>query len=292
MTHPTILVTSAAGKNAAFDAGQLVWKGCPVRALLRRIDERSEGLAALGAEVVRGDLLDIESLRSALGGVKRAYFVYPPSDRLLEATVNFARAASEEGLEAVVNMSQIIAREGHPSPLTRQHWLAERVLDWAPVGAVHVRPTFFAEMPFMLNGTSIASEGTIHQAHGEGRHAPVTSEDIARVIVAVLEDPRPHIGKTYDVTGPEAMTQDDIAAVFARVLGRPVAYVDTPVEEWKRAMADAGLPPFVVEHLGRAAEDHAEGRFDKVTDVVRDLTGKPPRAFEDFVRENIGQLMA
>ena len=292
MTNPTILVTGATGKTGAAVVAQLIDKGFPVRALVRRADERSARLAALGATVVVGDLLDIESLRSALAGAKRAYFVYPPADRLLEATTNFAVAAKEAGVEAVANMSQIIARAGHPSPLSRQHWLAERVLDWAEVGAVHVRPTFFAEMPLLLNAETIASEGRIYQPHGDGRHAPVAAGDIARVVVAVLADPEPHRGKTYVVTGPEAMSQGDIAAVFARVLGKPVEYVDAPLEDWRRAMANAGLPAFVVEHLSRMSVDHKNGLFDAVTDVVAEVGGRPAQPFEGFVRENVGRLAA
>ena len=95
MTNPTILVTGAAGKTGAAVIAQLIDKGFPLRALVRRADERSAHLAALGAEVVVGDLLDIESLRSALEGAKRAYFVYPPADRLLEATTKAQSRALE-----------------------------------------------------------------------------------------------------------------------------------------------------------------------------------------------------
>ncbi len=290
MTKPTILVTGATGKTGALVVDQLLAKGNAVRALVRRRDQRSERLASAGADAVVGDLLDIASLRPVMQGIDRAYFVYPPADRLLEATANFAQVAREVGIGAVVNISQIVAREGHPSPLTRQHWLAERVLDWAQVGAVHLRPTFFAEMPFILNGRTIAADGTIYQPHGEGRHAPVASEDIARVVVAVLANPAPHAGKTYVVTGPTAMSQRDIAATFGKVLSKPVEYVDLPTAQWQEAMAEAGLPPFVIEHLSRVAEDHRNGVFDKVTDVVQQITGEPPRSFEAFVRDNAQAL--
>lgn len=290
MSKPTILVTAATGKTGSLVVEKLIAKDFPVRALVRRRDDRSARLESLGAEVVPGDLLDIESLRIAVEGVKRAYFVYPPADRLLEATTNFAHVARERGLESVVNMSQIIARAGHPSPLSREHWLAERVLDWADVGVTHIRPTFFAEMPFMLNRATIAAEGRIYQAHGDGRHAPVASEDIARVVVALLENPQPHRGKTYVLTGPEAMTQHDIASAFAKVLGKPVDYVEIPSDDWKAAVTAAGLPAFVANHLGHLTKDYKDGRFDRVTDAVFEITGTPPRSFAAFVRENVGAL--
>ena len=292
MTNPTILVTAATGKTGAAVVEQLAARDLPVRALARRSDQRSERLAALGAEVIVGDLLDIDSLRAALDGVKRAYFVYPPAAGLLEATANLAVAGEEAGLEALVNMSQIIARAGHPSPLSRQHWLAERVLDRAAFGVVHIRPSFFAEMPFMLNGGTIAAEGRIYQAHGDGRHAPVAAGDIARAVVAILAAPEAHLGKTYVLTGPKALTQHDIARTFATVLGKPVEYVDVAVDDWKRAMAETGLPPFVVGHLGCTADDHRAGRFDMVTDAVREITGTAAQGFEDYVREKRDQLAA
>ena len=77
--------------------------------------------------------------------VARAYFTYPLAERLLEATTIFAAAAKEAGVEAIVNMSQITARDDHPSPAARQHWLAERVLDWSGIGVTHLRPPFFLE---------------------------------------------------------------------------------------------------------------------------------------------------
>ena len=147
-------------------------------------------------------------------------------------------------------------------------------------------------MPFVTNAKTIVAEGKIYQAHGNGRHAPVAAQDIARVVVALLGNPEPHSGETYVVTGPEALSQHDIAAVFAKALGKPVEYVELPVEEWQQAAAAAGLPAFVVKHLGHAADDHRAGRFDQVTDTVREITGKPAQSFEDFVRANLAALAA
>jgi len=287
MTDQKILVTAAAGKTGSYVVKQLLERGFPVRAMVRRSNEKSDQLASLGAEVLVGDFLDLQSLRGALTGIKRAYFCYPPTDRLLEATANFVLVAREMGLESVVNMSQIIAREGHPSPLTRQHWLAECVLDMAGVGAAHIRPTLFAEMAQMLGAQSIANEGKLYLSHGDKKHAPVAAEDIACVVVGVLINPKPHIGKTYTVTGPKSLSQGEIAEVIGKVLRKPVEYVDIPLEHWQQAMADGGHSSFLIEHLSRVAEDYKKGLFDGVTDVVLKVGGRTPQTFEDFVRENI-----
>lgn len=286
MTTPTILVTGAGGKTGSYVVKQLIEDDFPVRAFVRRRDEKAERLTSQGADVVVGDFLDIESLRPAMAGIQRAYFCYPPADRLLEATTNFAAVGKEVGLEAVVNMSQIIAREGHPSPLTHQHWLGEKVLEWADVGVTHIRPTLFAEMTLILSGKTIASDGKILLPYGSGKHAPVAAEDIARVVVGALKNPGPHAGKVYTVTGRKDMSQSEIASVFSTILAKPVEYVDIPLESWQKVMADLGHAPFLIEHLSRVSEDYKNGLFAEVTDVVREVGGRQPQPIEDFISAN------
>ena len=132
MSKPLILATGATGKTGAQVVDQLLKRGFPVRALARRRDERTSRLEKLGAEVVLGDFLDLQSIRNAIEGVKRVYFCYPPQgDKLLEATTNVAVAAKNAGVEALVNLSQITAREDSQSPLARHHWLSENIFDWS-----------------------------------------------------------------------------------------------------------------------------------------------------------------
>ena len=286
MTTPKILVTGAGGKTASYVVEQLIEEGFPVRALVRRLDERSDRLTSLGAEVIVGDFLDIESLRSAMAGIKRAYFCYPPADRLLEATTNFAIVAKEVDLEALVNMSQFEVRDAHQSHLANQHWLGERVLEWSGLNVTHIRPTFFAEMSLILNAKTIASEGKMYLPYGDGKHAPVSAEDIARVVVGVLTNPGPHTGEIYKVTGPEDLSIAEIAEIFNTALGKPVEYVDIPLEVWQKALADLGLSPFLIQHLGHMAEDHKNGFFAGVTNVVQNVGGRQPQSLEDFIRAN------
>ncbi len=207
MSKSLILVTGATGKTGSAVVRQLLERAYPVRATVRKRDERAEELESLGAEVVVADFHDLRSMRDAMEGVKRAYFVYPPQgDRLIEATTIAATAAWDAGVQGFVNMSQISAREDSESPLARHHWLSEGILDWADVGAIHIRPTFFAEMLPILGAQTIATEGKLYLPYGDEQHAPVTAADIARVIVEILDDPAPHTGARYVLTGPRNMT--------------------------------------------------------------------------------------
>src|SRR5215831_15972049 len=124
MSHP-ILVTGAAGgaqgSTGRVVASLLVERGIPVRALVHKLDARSDELRQKGAEVVEGDLLDPASVQAAMHNVKRAYFTYPVADGLLEAATIFAAAARAEGLELVVNNSQFQGIPGDPAFRDLEH---------------------------------------------------------------------------------------------------------------------------------------------------------------------------
>lgn len=286
MSKPLILVTGATGKTGVNVVEQLTQRGFPVRALARSRDDRSQRLERLGAEVVFGDFLDLQSIRSAMKGASRAFFCYPPQgDRLVEATTNVAVAARDEGVEALVNLSQISARQDSQSPLARHHWLSENIFDWADIGAVHLRATFFAEMLYILGGQTIALEGKLYLPYGTERHAPVAAADIARVAVGILADPTMHVGERYVVTGPKNMTIAEMAKVLSSELGRPIEYVDLPNEAWGQVLSEqVRLPAFLVAHLKAVAEDHKNGVFSAQTDVVERIGGQPSQSLEDFVR--------
>jgi uncharacterized protein YbjT (DUF2867 family) len=289
-TSPRFLIVGAAGQHGAtgnYAARQLLAMGLPVRAFVRRADDRADRLKALGAEIAVGDIRDFDVVCAALDGVQRAYFTYPIADGLLEATATFATAAKEAGLESVVNMSQITARPDHPSPAARQHWLAERLLDWSGIGVTHLRPPFFLENLLSFTTSSIRSEGKIYLPYGHGRHAPVAGEDLGRVAVGILTDPVAHLGKTYVPTGPVSLSMAEMATVFTGVLGHPVEYVDIPVERWQHMLGHVGgMSPHLIEHLSRVAEAHQRGEFDALTDVVETIGGAPPKPLEAFIREN------
>ena len=140
-----ILVTGATGETGRYTTDLLISQGFEIRALVHKVDERSEKLRARGAEVIVGDLLDFEAVHHVTRGVDAAYFVYPIRPGLIDATAYFAQASKEAGLNGVVNMSQISARENSKSHAARDHWIAERVFDWSGVPTVHIRPTFFAQ---------------------------------------------------------------------------------------------------------------------------------------------------
>ncbi len=284
MASTNILVTGATGKTGAPVVDMLMQRGLAVRAMVHQLDDRSHQLHTRGAELVVADFLDLASMREAMKGVSRVYFGYPPLDGLIRATAHLAVAARDAGVEALVNMSQISAREGARSPLAHDHWLSEQLLDWAGIGAVHIRPTFFAEDLYLFTNGSIGREGKMRLPFGNGKHAPVSAEDIARVVVGILSDPQPHVGNHYVVTGPRTMSLAQIAETVGDTLGKPVDYVNVPIDAWREAlMENAGFPGYLATHLAAVAQDHQDGVFSAETDIVERIGGQPPQSVEAFV---------
>ena len=276
------LVTGAAGKTGGATTELLLARGHRVRAMVRREDERSHALAAAGAEVVQADFLDLDGVTTALRGVSGAYFCYPIREGLLEATVNFAQAATENGVRSIVDMSQISARREARSNAARQHWLAERVLERTGLLTTHLRPTFFAE--WLTTWWELRDgEGLLRLPFGEGRHAPIASADQAHVIAAVLTDPEPHDGAAYTLHGPVELNHHEIAGIMAATLGIPVRYEPISVEEFSEAMTARGLPAHLVQHLGNVAVDYRNGVFAGTNDVVERVGGRTPQSVEQFV---------
>ncbi|WP_166555004.1 NmrA family NAD(P)-binding protein [Mycolicibacterium sp. CBMA 226] len=284
------LIVGAGGSHGATGnhvARQLLARGLHVRAFVRKVDARAEQLKALGAELAVGDLHDFSDVQTALDGVQHAYFTYPLADGLLLATANFAVVGTRTGLQSIVNMSQITARPDHGSPAARQHWLAERVFDWSGIGVTHLRPPFFLENLFNVAAPTVGTEAKMYLPYGQGRHAPISGVDIARVAVGILTDPSPHHGKTYVPTGPAALTMTEQAGVFSRVLDRGVEYVDIPVERWRQILSTIPvMSPYLIEHLSHVAVSHQNGEFDVVTEVVETIGGTPPQSIEAFIRDH------
>ncbi|MET8409773.1 NmrA family NAD(P)-binding protein [Streptomyces sp. NPDC005195] len=263
----------------------------PVRFLVRREDERAAELRALGAEVVIGDLTRPETVAAALRGVTRMYFAMRVSpDHLLAATVVASVAREYGGLDALVDLSQMTvsqmtATSTEESHQQRLHWLAEQVLDWSGLPVVHIRPTVFLDTPLftMMAARSIQANGTIALPFGTGRTSPVAVDDVARVVATVLRDPAPHIGRVHELTGPRSVDMTELAAEFSRALGRPVSYVDLPLDRWKAQLPKLGMPPHLEQHVATMAQLHRDGRYDRTTDGVERVTGAPARSIEEFV---------
>lgn len=299
MTDRMVLVTAAAGgtqgQTGRHVTEMLLAKGVPVRAFVRRLDERSDRLRALGAEPFVGDFLDIQSVQRALKDVSGIYFAYPVQDGLLDATAIMAVAAREEGIARLVDLVMLRSSPDAPTPRMRQNYLSEQVFEWAGIGAVHVRAAVFYENLRSLVRLDLANQGAIRLPWSrESTVIPlVAAEDVAHVATALLTSPAVPAGGAYPLIGT-VLSLRDIIATFSRVLGRDIQYEEISDDEWRRDALARGYDPHAVEHLShlwrslRSASSQS-GRFE-LTDTIEKLGGVRSKSFEEFVREERSAL--
>lgn len=286
-----ILVTGAAGQVGGVGrtvTRLLLGRGLPVRAMVRREDDRSAALRAAGAEVVVGDLLEPADVHRIVTGCRRIYFGMSVSAGYLEATVTMAVVARELGVNALVNISQMTVsqmsiRNTTPSPQQRQHWLSEQALAWSGLPVVTIRPTMFLESFLPLTATSVRDRQRIELAFGRGKTNPVAATDVAQVVATVLADPVPHLGRGYELTGPRSQDMHAVAREFSDALNREITYADVPAQDWERELKQLGLPEHLTRHLVTMGELHRAGRYDRLADGVERVTGRPATSVREFV---------
>jgi len=288
MSDRKIFVAGATGDTGGAVTEALLAVGENVRTLVRKKDHRSERLESLGVEVLVGNLSNLDDVSHALEGVFSAYFVYPIESGGVQATAYFAQAARETGVSAIVNMSQISARRDATSHAARDHWISERVFDWSGTPVTHIRPTFFAQwLTYPGQVANIKKDGVLRLPFGEGRHAPIATEDQGRVIATILRDPAPHAGKVYPLYGPVEMNHHEIAREMSKALGFEVTYQPIDLDMFrKRLESDSKFSDAFSQHLLSVAVDYQNGIFSGTNSVVEDLTGTPPLTVEAFIRKH------
>jgi uncharacterized protein YbjT (DUF2867 family) len=292
------LITGAGGGIGSVSRGVvdlLLDGGQQVRAMVHHDDDRADGLREFGAEVVVGDLTNPQDVATAMTGVDRMFFNMSVSPDYLTATSIVCAVAREAAsIEVLVNMSQMTVSQmtltsTSESKQHRLHWLAEHIINWSGVPVVHVRPTVFMENPLltMLAATSIRERGVLVLPFGTGSTSPIAAADVARVVAAMLRDPAGRIGDVYELTGPEVLDINGIAEQYARALDRPVTAQDIALDDWrKQVLEPIGLPPHVAQHIATMARLHREGRYNRSTDDVAQITGTPAQTVEQYVAEH------
>ncbi|MCP4384602.1 MAG: NmrA family NAD(P)-binding protein [Hyphomicrobiales bacterium] len=295
-SRPKILVTSAAGKTGLPTTLQLLEKGYPVRAFVRRRDHRSEALKRSGAEIFVGNQYAVTDMRAAMAGVRRAYHCAPTAPNGLHFSAVFCAAAAEVvGFEHVVSLGQWLSSADHPSLFTREVYLSDLLLRMRPEMTVTtVNPGWFADNYLMVLDMA-AQLGVLAMPLGDGsvqKNAPPSNGDIASVTVGALIDPDKHAGRTYRPTGPALMSPDDIATAIGDALGRRVTYRDISERMFLKALKAVPPPNFseaAVTQLRIYAEEYRRGAFavNAPTDVVLTVGGRPPERFEDIVRRAV-----
>lgn len=278
-----ILVTGATGSNGSEILKLLAAHGVGARAMVRD-GSRASGLAELpGIEIVIGDFGDPPSLDRALQGVDRAFLLTNSTERAEAQQLGFVAAAMRSGVRHIVKLSQFGSDEVSPVRFLRYHAAVERAIRDSGLAYTFLRPNLF--MQGLLGfAPSIKAQSRFYAAIGDAKVSVVDVRDIAAAAVGALTGDG-HEGKTYTLTGPEALSHDEIAAHLSVALGRTIAFVSVPPQAMREALGQMHMPPWQADGLIEDYAHYDRGEAAAVATGVRDATGTEPRAFATFARD-------
>ena len=288
--NKSVLISGANGDTGRAAVRESIALGLDVRAMAHKKDARSEPLEKLGAEIVVGDLLEINTVRAAMNGVDAAYLVWPVQPGLIHATVNFAQAAKETGVKTIINLSQRSADRESKSDACRDSFIAEQVLNWSGVPVIHLRPTYFLEWLLYPWQLPYLQQGVLRIPAGRGRHSPIAADDQGRAIAALLKSPERHIGATIPLSGPVEMDHEQMAAELTQALGRKITFQNPPIDEYCASLETMGVPPYVVQHLRGAMADYQKGHMSGADNNVEELTGRRSMTVAEFAHAHADAL--
>jgi uncharacterized protein YbjT (DUF2867 family) len=279
-----LLVTGATGLNGSELIHRLSARGVAVRALVRD-PAKAAAIAALpNVEIVQGDMARPNTLTAALSGVDRAMLISSSDPMMLDVQTNFIEAAGKAGVKHIVKLSGIMPELDSAFRFARMHGEIEKRLEASGMAFTHLRagefmPAYFRQAP------NIAAKGAMFLPMEEARIASIDVGDIAEIAAKVLTSPG-HEGKTYPLTGPEALTMTEVAAKLSAATGKPIRYVNVPPEAARQAQLAAGMPPYLADALFELFAERRNGKEAKVWPDAGILLGRPPTSFDDFARRN------
>lgn len=267
-----VLVTGGTGKTGALVVRQLAARG-----LKPRIGSRHPS----GPSHARFDWADPASFAPALEGVQAAYLV-APTDRTdhLAAMKPLLELAVRELPGRLVLLSASSLERGGPLMGEVHAWLADHAPLWSAL-----RPSWFMQNFITERLPAIVNEGQITSATGDGRVPFIDAGDIAAVAAELLARPDIASGE-HVLTGPEALTYDQVAAMISEVAGHQVHHRSLAPEELAQIYVGIGLPPDYAPVLAGMDEAISRGSEDRLTDEVFRLTGRQPRSFRSFLEEH------
>lgn len=283
MTAGKILVTGATGTVGSAVVSELVKAGADVRALVRN-PAKAEGMRKAGVDVVEGDLDRPDTLAPALSGVSRVFLLTVPGPQMLaqeQAMIEAILSAEPEPL--VVKLSALGASTEASFRFGKLHGDAEQLIVRAGIPFTFLRPTGFMQNLYGSVG-SIKEQGALFAPFGDARVSYIDVRDIAAVAAKVLLDDG-HESKTYELTGPEALSYADLARILSEQSGITIRYVDVPPGAARAGMLQAGMSEWLADGLLELFAVYRQGGAESVSPAVENVTGRPPRSFELFAAE-------
>jgi uncharacterized protein YbjT (DUF2867 family) len=276
-----ILVTGATGNNGVELIKLLSKTAVNIRGMARKRPTTQTTMPEV--EFVVADFDDSTSIRRALEGAEQAFLVTSSSERVEEQQLRFIELARESGVRNVVYLSQLHAAKDSPVRFLRYHAVVEDALSSSGMMFTNLRPNLYMQ-GLLAFRSSIASDGRFFAPIGNARVSIVDVRDIATVAAAALTK-SDHTGKTYDITGPEALTHAEMASQLSAALGKQVTFVDIPEQAMRDALLGFGFPEWQADGLIEDYAHYRRGEATAISPSVQEVTGRPPRSFASFAND-------
>jgi uncharacterized protein YbjT (DUF2867 family) len=283
-----ILVTGATGKNGKEVIRQLAALGQRVRALVRN-PARAANLAGPNVELAEGDFDRPETLAKAVQGVEQAFLLTPVAEHSVQWQRAFIRAALRARVKHVVKFSGMGASARSESELLRQHAETDELLRGSGLPFTILQPNSFYQN-ILSSADTIKAQGKFYWPLKRAKQSIVDVRDINAVAAKVFTSPG-HEGKTYVITGPEALTFDEVAEKLSSIIGRKIDYVDVLLAAAADGMRKSGMPEWDVRAVSELLGYFASGAAASVTDTVPRLLGRPAISFEQFAKDHRSALV-
>jgi len=274
-----VLVTGATGNTGSLLVPALLRAGVDVRILVRD-EAKAKPLKDLGAEVVLGDLDKPETILPAVKNVDKIYLLTWNGETQLQQAINVIDAAKKSGNPHIVRHSMWGSEN---SRIIKQGYKIEEILKESGLPWTILKPTFYMQNTMMAAQT-ISSDGVIYWDMKDGKLGMIDVRDIADAAFAVITG-KGHEGKEYILTGPEAISFNDVAKIFSNVLDTEIKYVSVPGEAALQSMVGMGLPEWIAKGYVELSEGFSENFANSTTRNVEILTGHPSRSFEQFASD-------
>jgi uncharacterized protein YbjT (DUF2867 family) len=278
-----ILITGATGNNGRELIRELTAMGQRVRALVRKPGEAAR-LEGSSVEVVAGDFDLPETLESALQGVEKAFLLTPVAERFVQWQKDFIGAAQRAKIKHLVKFSGMGANPRSASELLKLHFETDDILHASGVPFTILQPNSFHQN-MLSSANTIKAQGVFYWPLKNASQSTVDIRDISAVAARVFTSSG-HEGKTYVITGPEALTFQHAAEKLSSVLGRKIQYIDVPISAAADGMRKSGMPDWNVHAVSDLLAYFATGAAATVTDTVPRLLGRPATSFEQFVKDH------
>lgn len=278
-----ILVLGATGTTGGAVVRELLAAGVPVRGLTRS-EEGAEQLRALGAEAAVGDLADPSSMMGALRGVERMYLVSSVGEHGAELERNAVSTAEQAGVYHVVKLGVIGQSAAATWRFAQRHADATEALQSSSLRWTVLMCTSF--MQNVLGAAPTIATGQYFSSLGDARVAHVDARDVGAVAALALSQ-EGHENCSYTLSGPEALSNDELVATLTEVVGRPVEHVRVSDDEVAGALREAGVPDWNVEGLRELWRDvYRTGQAGVVTPDVEAVLGRAPTSFRRFAEDH------